>query len=83
MLAGAGAVGFFFLKWPANYAGLGAFVLAWLAARVSRALNLADAIDCRSSLRSTGHLRFAPTGNSSMPHFRRSQDTLAHAQGSR
>lgn len=29
MLAGAaGAVGFFFLKWPANHAGLGAFVLA-------------------------------------------------------
>lgn len=31
MLAGAaGAVGFFFLKWPANYTGLGAFVLAFI-----------------------------------------------------
>ena len=30
MLSGAaGAVGFFFLNWPANYAGLGAFVLAF------------------------------------------------------
>lgn len=30
MLAGAvGAVGFFFLRWPANYAGLAAFVLAF------------------------------------------------------
>jgi SSS family solute:Na+ symporter len=30
MLAGAvGAVGFFFLKWPTSYAGLGAFVLAF------------------------------------------------------
>jgi SSS family solute:Na+ symporter len=30
MLAGAvGAVGFFFLHWPANYAGLGAFALAF------------------------------------------------------
>jgi SSS family solute:Na+ symporter len=31
MLCGAvGAVGFFFLNWPANHAGLGAFVLAFV-----------------------------------------------------
>jgi len=46
MFSGAlGAVGFFFLKWPANYAGLGAFVLGFAGMAVGSLLGGRSAFD--------------------------------------